>query len=228
MLCGEQSGLILVCGEAYNGSMVTGELLKEIARHGKKIVSVEHVPSACSARACEGHCHSAREHRCQNMPCCTCGRRCRALLHAVLAQNAGVVATGKIAAAENAQFAVAAALAGMLVVSSLPVCDVANCILHMTAYGADAAMLASVLRGVVVQQRIANARLLADVALPQQSFRKLAVSHATEDDLNEAFIHYTNVVAEVRRSLGAVPVHAEKERLQCALKWRAHCNMQFA
>ena len=228
MLCNEQNGLILVCGEAQSGSMVTGELLKEIARHGKKIMSVEHVRTACGEHACGGQCHCAHKHHCQNMSCCRCWRHRRTLLRTVLAQNVDVVATGKIHTAENAQFAVDAVLAGMLVVSSLSAGDVANCVFRMVSFGADVALLASVLRGVIVQQRIADARLLADIALPQQSFKKLAISHATEDDLNEAFVHYTNIIAEVRRSLGVASVHAGKERLKCALKLRAHFNMQFA
>ena len=122
--------------------------------------------------------------------------------------GAEIVVTGEICGAESAQTAVRASLAGSLVLATLQADDTAGAFMRLVDFGVEPSVLASVLKGVIVQKLVRRNKeviLLADVASVRKNLSDAAVSRCTADDLNDCFLHCTNVISEILKAIKCLP-----------------------
>jgi Tfp pilus assembly pilus retraction ATPase PilT len=111
-----------------------------------------------------------------------------------------LIVTGEINDRRDAYTAVCASLSGCLVLAALRTDDAADAFMHMVDLGVDPPALTSVLNGIIVQKFVhtdKKAILLADVASVSRKLKDVAVSRYTKDELDDCFLHCTNVVSEI-------------------------------
>jgi type II secretory ATPase GspE/PulE/Tfp pilus assembly ATPase PilB-like protein len=210
----EKSGLILVCGPCHAGKSTTAAavllMIQKDSACRRKIVNLEKFPGY----APDGITHINIDHSKK--------RNCETLLNSVFCQNPDVIMTGEIRDKKSAMLAVLSALAGCLVLSSLCADDTADAFTRMVDFGVDPLELASVLKGVIIQKLIREKNritFLADVASARKKIKTAATRQYTPEELDGSFMHCTNVISEIRKSI---------ERLRPPVYTCSHSNSMSA
>jgi type II secretory ATPase GspE/PulE/Tfp pilus assembly ATPase PilB-like protein len=196
VMCRENSGLILIGGTACSGKSTTAAALLLHIQHEnsnrKKIVNLENPPEYILPGIIQIQ-SGGNEKWCSPET-----------LYHVLRQYPDVIMAGDITDGERAAAAVHAAAAGCLVLAVLNSAGTAEAVMRMLAFGISPAVLAVVLKGIVIQQivyREEHAVLLADVAAVRDKFQETIINSYTAEDLNNCFSHCTNVVSQVSKSI---------------------------
>jgi hypothetical protein len=115
-----------------------------------------------------------------------------------------VITAGEIRDKRSARIAVQVSLTGHLVLSTLRTDDTADAFMRMVDFGIEPLVLASVLKGIIVQKIIWKGRkkiLLADVASVSEELKNVVVRQYTADELNNSFLHCSNVMSEILKSI---------------------------
>lgn len=145
--------------------------------------------------------------------------------------SAEIVVTGEIRDAETAQIAVRAPLTGCLVLSTLRADDTAEAFTRIVDFGVEPSALASVLKGIIVQKIVRKnkeAILLADVASARNKLRDVTARRYTADDLNDCFLHCTNVISEILKSIRCLPhpVYINRRNRMTERVYRESCTRE--
>lgn len=186
-LCQEKNGLIVICGPTGAGKSTTAaSMLLEIKKQKNdsiKIISLEDPPEYIIPEITQVQIDDTGNNTYED-----------ALLH-VFRQDPDVIMIGEIRDEKSATAAIRASLTGHLVLATLHTSSAAGSVLRLENLGIGRKIIASVLRGVVVQDLSFDedkASLLADVALPDYSFAADINSQMSEDEIERLFDHLTN------------------------------------
>lgn len=186
-LCQEKNGLIIICGPTGAGKSTTAaSMLLEINRQKNdsiKIISLEDPPEYIIPGITQIQIDDARNNTYDD-----------ALQH-VFRQDPDVIMIGEIRDEKSATAAIRASLTGHLVLATLHTSSAAGSVLRLENLGIGRKIIASVLRGVVVQDLNFTddaTSLLADVALPDYSFAADITTDMSEDEIERLFDHLTN------------------------------------
>ncbi|MFA6855929.1 MAG: ATPase, T2SS/T4P/T4SS family [Treponema sp.] len=107
-----------------------------------------------------------------------------------------------------AQITVQASLAGHLVLSSLRMDDPVDVFQRIVGFGIEPRVLASVLKGMIIENVIRkNGRrtVLVDIVSVHEKLVDMVVEQYGAEDLKVCFLHCTNVISEVLKSIKCLP-----------------------
>ncbi|MBO4320029.1 MAG: Flp pilus assembly complex ATPase component TadA [Treponema sp.] len=159
-LCRYSDGLILVCGATGSGKSTTaGAMLQEIRRQSietKKILSLEDPPEYVLEGVTQIQVHDDSELSFHEM------------LRRSFRQDPDVIFIGEIRDSQTARVALQAAMTGHLVIATLHTGTLSQAVLRMQDLGAEPALIASVLRAVIVQ-RLVQRKLYAQIRVLDQA-----------------------------------------------------------
>jgi len=188
-------GLVLVCGATGSGKSTTvAALITEMNRRNgftKKIVSIEDPPEYVLKGVTQIEVSERRENNFEN------------ILNHVFRQDPDVIFIGEIRDESSAFAALRASLTGHLVFATLHTASAGMSLLRLENLGLNRNLLASVLKGVVVQHLgyLGNEpNLVADVCVPKDGF-DCKVSGKGESELEDLFVHCLNSVESLKRTL---------------------------
>lgn len=186
-LCVEKNGLIIICGPTGAGKSTTAaSMLIEIKKQKNdsiKIISLEDPPEYIIPGITQIQIDDSRNNTYED-----------ALQH-VFRQDPDVIMIGEIRDEKSATAAIRASLTGHLVIATLHTSSAAGSVLRLENLGIGRKIIASVLRGVVVQDlnfSDKESHLIADVALPDFSFAADISVDMSEDEIERLFDHLTN------------------------------------
>ncbi|MCK9169686.1 MAG: GspE family protein [Treponema sp.] len=123
-------------------------------------------------------------------------------------KNQDVIIIKEICNTRIAGTAVREALAGHLVLSLLRMDDPVDIFRRIVDFGIEPPVLASVLKGVIIETVISknrNTTVLVDVVSVREKRKNMMVPKYTPEYLNESFLHCTNVISEVLKSVKCLP-----------------------
>lgn len=183
-----KNGLILICGPTGSGKSTTaGAILMEIikAQNGKlKIISLEDPPEYVIPGVTQIKIDETKDNSFED-----------ALTH-IFRQDPDVIMIGEIRDKKSAETAIKASLTGHLVIATVHTSSAGGSLLRMENLEIEQKIIASVLRGVIVQELdfVDEATvLLGDVAIPKEEFYEKYVSgKKSEGELDELFNHLVN------------------------------------
>lgn len=186
-LCEEKYGLVIICGPTGAGKSTTAaSMLLDIQekQNGKlKIVSLEDPPEYIIPGVTQIQIDDTRNNTYDD-----------ALIH-VFRQDPDVIMIGEIRDSKSAGAAIRASLTGHLVVATLHTMSAAGSVLRLENLGINRKIIASVLKGVVIQDlNYAGEKpeLLADVGFPDYSFATEITNEMGELEIEKKFTHLTN------------------------------------
>lgn len=186
-LCQEKNGLIVICGPTGAGKSTTAaSMLLEIKKQKNdtlKIISLEDPPEYIIPGITQVQIDDSQNNTYED-----------ALAH-VFRQDPDVIMIGEIRDEKSATAAIRASLTGHLVLATLHTSSAAGSVLRLENLGIGRKIIASVLKGVVVQDLSFSedsASLIADVALPDYSFAADISTQMSEDEIERLFDHLTN------------------------------------
>lgn len=155
-LCRCSDGLILLCGATGSGKSTTaGAMLQEIRRQSidtKKILSLEDPPEYKLEGVTQIQIHDESD------------LSFHELLRRSFRQDPDVIFIGEIRDSQTARVALQAAMTGHLVIATLHTGSLSQAVLRMQDLGAEPALLASVLKAVVLQ-RLVGRKLYAQIRI---------------------------------------------------------------
>lgn len=193
------SGLIVICGPTGSGkSTSSAAILLEIARkfnQSLKIISLENPPEYIIPGVTQIKIEENNENSYQKT------------LSYIFRQDPDVIMIGEIRDEESCQTAIRASLTGHLVITTLHTDSVAGSFFRLENFGIQRKVLASVLRGVVVQNINffdGTANLVADVAVPNANFEKKICDSKNDFEIEELFTHTTNVNQVLEKTIGRI------------------------
>lgn len=182
------NGLVLICGATSSGKSTTAaSILLELARKNgnrQKIITLEDpveymIPGVTQIKAGKSS-----------------GNQFSTLLESVFRQDPDVLMIGEVRDEQTAKTALRASLTGHLVLATIHADDVASAVFRLEELGLDRRLVASVLRGVIVQElhhEEDEVRLVCDVATAKEEFAADADEKMTATQIEDDFIHSTNV-----------------------------------
>ena len=173
-LCRCSDGLVLLCGATGAGKSTTaGAMLQEIRRQSidtKKILSLEDPPEYVLEGVTQIQIHDGSDLGFHEM------------LRRAFRQDPDVIFIGEIRDSQTARVALQAAMTGHLVIATLHTGTLSQAVLRMQDLGAEPALLASVLKAVVVQ-KLVQRKLYAQIRVltPQKEDGVLRINHAEKE-----------------------------------------------
>lgn len=179
------SGLIVICGATGSGKSTTSaamllELVKK-SNQSLKIISLENPPEYIIPGVTQVQIDDEKEISYQN-----------SLIH-LFRQDPDVIMIGEIRDEKSCQAAIRASLTGHLVITTLHTDSVESSFYRLENFGIERNVLASVLRGIIIQEMNyfnGETNLLADVAVPKENFKTQICNYGTQ--IEELFLHITN------------------------------------
>lgn len=191
------SGLIIVCGATGSGKSTTSsamllELVKK-SNQSLKIISLENPPEYIIPGVTQIQIDDEKEITFQN-----------SLIH-IFRQDPDVIMIGEIRDEKSCQAAIRASLTGHLVITTLHTESVEGSFYRLENFGIERKILASVLRGIIVQEMnyfSGKTNLLADVAIPKQDFKTQICNF--ENQIEDCFLHTTNVNQVLKKSFNSL------------------------
>lgn len=191
------SGLIVVCGATGSGKSTTSaamllELVKT-SNQSLKIISLENPPEYIIPGVTQIQIDDEKEITYQN-----------SLMH-IFRQDPDVIMIGEIRDEKSCQAAIRASLTGHLVITTLHTESVEGSFYRLENFGIERKILASVLRGIIVQEMNyfnEKTSLLADVAIPQKNFKTQICN--SEIQVEDCFLHTTNVNQVLKKSFNSL------------------------
>lgn len=191
------SGLIVVCGATGSGKSTTSaamllELVKT-SNQSLKIISLENPPEYIIPGVTQIQIDDEKEITYQN-----------SLMH-IFRQDPDVIMIGEIRDEKSCQAAIRASLTGHLVITTLHTESVEGSFYRLENFGIERKILASVLRGIIVQEMNyfnKKTSLLADVAIPQKNFKTQICN--SEIQVEDCFLHTTNVNQVLKKSFNSL------------------------
>lgn len=191
------SGLIIVCGATGSGKSTTSaamllELVKT-SNQSLKIISLENPPEYIIPGVTQIQIDDEKEITYQN-----------SLMH-IFRQDPDVIMIGEIRDEKSCQAAIRASLTGHFVITTLHTESVEGSFYRLENFGIERKILASVLRGIIVQEMNyfnEKTSLLADVAIPQKNFKTLICN--SEIQIEDCFLHTTNVNQVLKKSFNSL------------------------
>jgi len=193
----QKNGLIIICGPTGAGKSTTAAaILVDIEKRKSssvKIISIEDppeyiIPGVTQIQVDEKINNSFSD----------------ALSH-VFRQDPDVLMIGEIRDEVSAGVAIRAALTGHLVLATLHTSTAAGAIFRLENLGLSKTLIASLLRGVVVQELKnlgGKTCLAADVSVPMKSINQVINKDLMEEELEEYFEHATNYQHFVEQAIG--------------------------
>lgn len=183
-----ENGLILICGATGSGKSTTAAsiLLEKVKDNGSKlkIISLENppeyvIPGVTQIKVDE-----------------TLGNSFNRCLENVFRQDPDVIMIGEIRDEKSAQAALRASMTGHLVIATLHTDSVSSSIMRLEDLGVSTKIIASVLRGVVLQElnhTESGVQLVADVAAAKKSLVQVLHEKKSSSEIESAFTHFTNI-----------------------------------
>lgn len=179
------NGLIVICGATGSGKSTTSaamllELVKK-SNQSLKIISLENPPEYIIPGVTQVQIDDEKEISYQN-----------SLIH-LFRQDPDVIMIGEIRDEKSCQAAIRASLTGHLVITTLHTDSVESSFYRLENFGIERNVLASVLRGIIIQEMNyfnGETNLLADVAVPKENFKTQICNYGTQ--IEELFLHITN------------------------------------
>lgn len=191
-----ENGLILVCGPTGSGKSTTvASLLTELVKQsdcGKKIISLEDPPEYVVSGVTQ--IKVDEEH----------GNNFETVLNHIFRQDPDVLMIGEIRDRESAMAALRGSLTGHLVLATVHSSSAALSLMRLENLGLNRKIIASVLKGVIVQQLgyVGNEPLLmADVSIPKENFDSRVTDKASESELDDLFSHCVNSASTVKKTI---------------------------
>lgn len=207
-LCKQKNGLIIICGPTGAGKSTTAaSLLVEILKFNNnaiKIISLEDPPEYIIPGVTQIKIDEKINNSFAN-----------ALVH-VFRQDPDVLMIGEIRDESSASAAIRASLTGHLVIATLHTSSAAGAILRLENLGIKRNVIASVVKGVLVQEMNhlkTGMKLFADVALPDLNLQTKSKSNLSGKELEECFVHTVNYDLEIVSSDKHESMSQEKLRL---------------
>lgn len=189
-LMDHRNGLILVCGATGCGKSTTAaSMLMDIVRFAsgsKKIISMEDPPEYVIPGVTQIKINEKS------------GMTYDSALEDIFRQDPDVIMIGEIRNENGARTALRAAMTGHLVIATLHTDSASSSVYRLMDLGCSEKILASVLRGVIIQElehEDEEVVLMADVCSVSNSFEKVvcSVEKMNSEIIEDAFIHVTNV-----------------------------------
>lgn len=191
------SGLIVICGATGSGKSTTSaamllELVKK-SNQSLKIISLENPPEYIIPGVTQVQIDDEKEISYQN-----------SLIH-LFRQDPDVIMIGEIRDEKSCQAAIRASLTGHLVLTTLHTDSVESSFYRLENFGIERNVLASVLRGIIIQEMNyfnGETNLLADVAVPKENFKTQICNYGTQ--IEELFLHITNVNQILKKNFNSL------------------------
>lgn len=197
----QKNGLIVICGPTGAGKSTTAAaLLLEIQKERNsavKIISLEDPPEYVIPGVTQIQIDEKIENSFSE-----------ALRH-VFRQDPDVLMIGEIRDENSAAVAIKASLTGHLVIATLHCSSAAGVILRLENLGVPVNLVASVLKGVVVQELkplCGKVALAADISIPDKNLEKALEKNLPEEALGNYFEHNTNYSQVVFQAIGLLSV----------------------
>ncbi|MCR4742526.1 MAG: Flp pilus assembly complex ATPase component TadA [Treponema sp.] len=210
----EKNGLILVCGPTGAGKSTSiASMLKELQERKSgqlKIISLEDPPEYILEGITQVKVNDVKNNSFEN------------LLNHIFRQDPDVLMIGEIRDEVTAAVALRASLTGHLVLATLHTASAAEAFLRLENLGVNRKLLASILRGVLIQELsyLGNeVSLIADLSLPQKDLDRKIDESMGQSKLDECFEHFVNGKEVLRKSL---QILSEK------MKMKDEENLSFA
>ncbi len=181
------NGLLLICGATCSGKSTTAAaILLERIRNEKeslKIVSLEDPPEYVIPGVTQIRIDKKN------------GTTFSSALESIFRQDPDIIMIGEIRDSESAATALRASMTGHLVIATLHTDSVASSFLRLKDLGCSSEILASVLRGVILQDleyTDEGPLLYADIAVAKESLPETIKKNGSGADLDKAFLHFSN------------------------------------
>ena len=117
------------------------------------------------------------------------------LLNHIFRQDPDVLMIGEIRDEITARVALKASMTGHLVLATLHTASAAEALLRLENLGVNRKLLASILKGVLIQELSYlgnNVSLIADLSIPQTGFDGKIDNSMAESELDSYFEHFVN------------------------------------
>ena len=195
-LLGNKNGLILVCGPTGSGKSTSiASMLNELEERNSgqlKIISLEDPPEYILEGVTQVKVNEIKNNSFEN------------LLNHIFRQDPDVLMIGEIRDEITARVALKASMTGHLVLATLHTASAAEALLRLENLGVNRKLLASILKGVLIQELSYlgnNVSLIADLSIPQTGFDGKIDNSMAESELDSYFEHFVNGKEVLSRSL---------------------------